>query len=63
MPKFIPSDRTDWIETMMERSNWEEALKEQKECEKREKRRFIITTVLSCIAALAAVAGVIIQLA
>ena len=63
MPTFIPSDPKDRLRTMAELNDWEQTLKKAKESEKRENRRFIITTVLSGIAALAAVAGVIIQLA
>lgn len=63
MPTFIPSDPKDWLRTMAELNDWEQTIKKAKESEKRENRRFIITTVLSGIAALAAVAGVIIQLA
>jgi hypothetical protein len=63
MPTFIPSDPKDRLRTMAELNDWEQTIKKAKESEKRENRRFIITTVLSGIAALAAVAGVIIQLA
>lgn len=63
MPTFIPSDPKNRLRTMAELNDWEQTIKKAKESEKRENRRFIITTVLSGIAALAAVAGVIIQLA
>jgi hypothetical protein len=63
MPIFIPSDPNDRLRTMAELNDWKQSIKKEKEKEKRDNRRFIITTVLSCIAALAAVAGVIIQLA
>lgn len=63
MPIFIPSDPNDRLITMAELNDWKQSIKKEKEKEKRENRRFIITTVLSGIAALAAVAGVIIQLA
>lgn len=63
MPIFIPSDPNDRLRTMAELNDWKQSIKKEKEKEKRENRRFIITTVLSGIAALAAVAGVIIQLA
>lgn len=51
------------MKTEAERKDHERQQKEQAEKERREKMRFIITAVLSGIAALAAVAGVIIQLA
>jgi hypothetical protein len=51
------------MKTEAERKDHERLQKEQGEKERREKMRFIITAVLSGIAALAAVAGVIIQLA
>ena len=63
MPTFYPSDPQDRMRTEAERNDHEQARKEQAEKERREKMRFVITAVLSGIAALAAVAGVIIQLA
>lgn len=63
MPTFYPSDPQDRMRTEAERNDHEQAQKEQAEKERREKMRFVITAVLSGIAALAAVAGVIIQLA
>lgn len=63
MLTFYPSNPQDHMKTEAERKDYEWQQKEQAEKERREKTRFIITAVLSGIAALAAVAGVIIQLA
>lgn len=63
MPTFFPSNPQDRMKTEAERKEHERQQNEQAEKERREKTRFIITAVLSGIAALAAVAGVIIQLA
>lgn len=63
MPTFYPSNSQDRMKTEAERKDYERQQKEQAKKERREKTRFIITAVLSGIAALAAVAGVIIQLA
>lgn len=63
MPAFFPSNPQDRMKTEAERKEHERQQNEQAEKERREKTRFIITAVLSGIAALAAVAGVIIQLA
>lgn len=63
MLTFYPSNPQDSMKTEAERKDYERQQKEQAEKERREKTRFIITAVLSGIAALAAVAGVIIQLA
>lgn len=63
MLTFYPSNPQDRMKTEAERKDYERHQKEQAEKERREKTRFIITAVLSGIAALAAVAGVIIQLA
>ncbi len=63
MPTFYPSNPQDRMKTEAERKDHERLQKEQGKKERREKMRFIITAVLSGIAALAAVAGVIIQLA
>lgn len=63
MPTFFPSNPQDRMKTEAERKEHERQQKERAEKERREKTRFIITAVLSGIAALAAVAGVIIQLA
>ena len=63
MSTFYPSNPQDLMNTEAERKDHERLQKEQGEKERREKMRFIITAVLSGIAAIAAVAGVIIQLA
>lgn len=63
MPSFSPSDPNNWWKTRAESHDWEMAENERKAQRKRETRRFIITAVLSGIAAVAAVASVIIQLA
>lgn len=63
MPSFFPSDPNNWWKTSAESHDWEMAENERKAQRKRETRRFIITAVLSGIAAVAAVASVIIQLA
>lgn len=63
MLTFYPSNPQDRMKTEAERKDHEQQQKEQAEKERREKTRFIITAVLSGIAALAAVAGAIIQLA
>lgn len=63
MLTFYPSNPQDRMKTEAERKDHERQQKEQAKKERREKMRFIITAVLSGIAALAAVAGVIIQLA
>lgn len=62
MATFFPSDPHDWVRTEAERRDHERAEAERKKKEKRDNFRFALTTVLSGIAALAAVAGVIIQL-
>lgn len=62
MPTFFPTDPADKIKTQAQCKDLETARAEQEKQKKRETRRFIITTFLSGIAALAAVAGVIIQL-
>ena len=63
MPSFFPSDPNNRWKTKTEFHDWEIAENERKTQRKRETRRFVITAVLSGIAALAAVASVIIQLA
>lgn len=63
MPTFFPSNPQDRMKTEAERKDHKRLQKEHDEKERREKMRFVITAVLSGIAALAAVAGVIIQLA
>ena len=63
MPSFLPSDPNNFCKTRAESHDWEMAENERKAQRKRETRRFIITAVLSGIAAVAAVASVIIQLA
>lgn len=62
MPTFYPSDPHNTMQTQAEEADWKAANAEKKAKEKRDTRRFIVTAVLSGIAALAAVAGVIIQL-
>ncbi len=62
MPSFFPSDPHDAFRTRAEMQDWKEAENERKAQKKRDRVQFIVTTVLSGIAALAAVAGVIIQL-
>lgn len=63
MRAFIPSDPQDKHRSQIEIMNWEAELKEQRLRGKRENRRFIITTVVSTVAAVgalvAAVASVI----
>lgn len=63
MPTFFPSNPQDRMKTKAERKDHERQQKEHDEKERREKMRFVVTAVLSGIAAFAAVAGVIIQLA
>ena len=63
MPTLYPTDPQDWLRTEAERKDKEQERKEKADKERREKTRFIITTVLSAVAAIAADAGVIIQLA
>lgn len=63
MPTLYPTDPQDWLRTEAERKDAEQERKEKADRERREKTRFIITTVLSAVAEIAAVAGVIIQLA
>lgn len=62
MPSFFPSEPNNWWKTQAERDDWIRAQEEMKAQKKRETRRFVITTALSGIAALAAVVGVIVQL-
>ena len=63
MDTFYPSNPNDPHRTQAERRDCEEAIREKGMREKRDRVRFIITAILSGIAALAAVAGVLIQLA
>lgn len=63
MSSFFPSDPNDKIRTQVEIRDWQQSISEKKKAQKRENIRFWITTILSAIAALAAVAGVLIQLA
>lgn len=62
MGAFFPSNPQDPVRTRIERDAWLSDQKKQTEKEQQETRRFVITCVISGIAALAAVAGVIIQL-
>ncbi len=62
MRAFIPSDPQDKHRSQIEIMNWEANLKEKKDREKREARRFWFTAICSAIAAVAAVAGVVLQL-
>lgn len=61
MPTFFPSDPNDRIRTQAEIKDWQNANKERELQKKVEQRRFVATIILSGVAALAAVAGVIIQ--
>lgn len=63
MPTFFPSDPKDKLRANAEANDWKAAERKHAEREKRENRRFIVTAALSGVAALAAVVGVILQLA
>lgn len=58
----MPSDPSDKQKTRIEEMNWKADLEDKKEQKKIETRRFIITTVIASIAAVAAVAGLLLQL-
>lgn len=58
---FTPSEPNNWAKTQAELRGYEEAQRREKEREKRETRRFWITTAITSVAALAAVAGVLFQ--
>lgn len=62
MRTFIPSNPQDPNRSQIEIMNWQAELEAEKRRERRETRRFIITTVVSGIAAVAAMSGVLIQL-
>ncbi len=62
MRVFTPSDPHDKHKSQIELMNWEADLKEKKDRAKRESRRFWFTAICSAIAAVAAVAGVLLQL-
>lgn len=62
MSVFMPTDPNDWEKTQAQKKAWDDAEREAASNRKIGKRRFIISCLLSGIAALAAVAGVIIQL-
>lgn len=59
---FIPSNPQDKHRSQIEIMNWKAELEAEKRRERRETRRFIITTVISSIAAISAMTGVLIQL-
>lgn len=59
MRAFIPSDPRDKHRSQIEIMNWEAELKEQRLRDKRENRRFIITTAVSTVAAVAAVVAAV----
>jgi hypothetical protein len=63
MSAFFPSDPQDKLRANAEANDWKVAARKRAEWEKRENRRFVVTAALSAVAALAAVAGVILQLA
>lgn len=62
MTSFYPSDPNDWHRTQGEMRDWESEQNEKKKSKRKESFRFWLTTILSGIAAVAAVAGVLIQL-
>jgi hypothetical protein len=62
MDTFYARNPNDAHETNAKLRDWEQAQAEKAKKEKQEKTRFIVTASLSGIAALAAVAGVIVQL-
>lgn len=59
---FYPSHPEDRMRSEQEAAEWRANLEEEKRLKKRDNIRFWITTILSGIAAVAAVAGVLIQL-
>ncbi len=59
---FYPSHPEDPIKSAQETAEWRAQLEEEKRAKRTETIRFWITTVLAGIAAVAAVAGVLIQL-
>ena len=58
---FLPTDPNNRAKTQAELRGYEENRKREKERERRETRRFWITTAITSVAALAAVAGVLFQ--
>lgn len=62
MRAFMPSDPSDKQKSRIEEMNLKAGLEEKKEQKKIETRRFIITTIIASIAAVAAVAGLLLQL-
>lgn len=62
MSAFFPSDPSDRHRTQAELKEWKDELERRKKIEKRETIRFWVTTVIAAVAALAAVAGVVLQL-
>ena len=63
MGTFFPTDPNDNYKTQAQLRDWETQQKERKAQRRKETIRFWITTILTFIAAAAAVAGVLIQLA
>jgi hypothetical protein len=59
---FFPSDPCDKVKTQAELRHYEEELENRRKQQKRDDVRFWISAVLSGIAAMAAVVGVILQL-
>lgn len=62
MPTFFPTDPNDRIRTQAEMMDWQKANEERERQKRIERRKFVATITLSGVAALAAVAGVIVQL-
>lgn len=62
MSVLFPSDPNDRSRTQAEIRNWELEQTAKRKAERREAKRFWVTTIIAGIAALASVAGVIIQL-
>ncbi len=59
MRTFRPSDPLDTYKSQIEIENWKVELDEKKTQEKKEKRRFIITAVISAVSAVAAVVAAV----
>lgn len=59
---MIPTNPQDRARTNAEVREWRENIEKQLKREKKEDRRFWITVAVSSVAALAAVAGIVIQL-
>lgn len=62
MGTYYPSNPNDWLRTQAELKDIDAAQAEKRKAEKREKFRFLFTAICSAVAALAAVAGVLIQI-